>query len=164
MACLKNRHAARNILKCKKRQCQSYVSKTLSAGCIGTLLSAKNPYNSVFKDGVQSKFKDAGRAVIDMTNSDICGGREDNPTGWNDITKRGFSVIITNDIEGFNAYRARVKSYKTSLTSDLEKAQTTDTALCSTSTANKLKRLLRKLRAHFHRRCRSQSLWRPIIR
>lgn len=126
----------------KNGNVKSYVSKTLSAGCIGTLLSAKNPYNSVFKDGVQSKFKDAGRAVIDMTNSDICGGREDNPTGWNDITKRGFSVIITNDIEGFNAYRARVKSYKTSLTSDLEKAQATDTALCSTSTANKLKKTI----------------------
>ena len=33
-----------------------------------------------------------------------------------------------------------MKSYKTSLTSDLEKAQATDTALCSTSTANKLKK------------------------
>lgn len=124
----------------KNGNAKSYVSKTLSAGCIGTLLSAKNPYSSVFKNGVQSKFKDARRAVVDMTNGDVCGGREDNPTGWNDITKRGFSVIITNDIAGFNAYRARVKSYKSSLTSDLEKAQSIDTTLCSTSTANKLKK------------------------
>lgn len=99
-----------------------------------------------------------------MTNSDICGGREDNPTGWNDITKRGFSVIITNDIEGFNAYRARVKSYKTSLSSDLEKLRRQTPLFAAHQQQTSLKRLLQKLRAHFHRRCRRRSLWRPIIR
>lgn len=119
---------------------KSYVSKTLSAGCVATLLSAKNPYSSVFKTSVQSKFEDSGRSAVDMTVSELCGGREDNTTGWNDITKRGFSIIITNDPSGFIAYRDRVTAYRELLSANITKAQNIDTTLCSTASANKLKK------------------------
>lgn len=117
---------------------KSYASKTVSAGAVGALLSAKNPYSSVFKTGIQSAFEKSGRAVIDMTNPDLCGGREDNPTGWNDITKRGFSVLITNDPQGLQSYYARVDGYKKRLSESITRAQNIDTTLCSTKSANAL--------------------------
>lgn len=118
---------------------KSYSSKTLSAGAVSVLLSAKNPYSSIFKNSVQSKFKDNGRSAIDMTAPELCGGRDDNPEGWNSVTKSGFSIIITNNIEGLLAYYSRVASYREILTSKITKAQNIDTALCSTKSANELK-------------------------
>lgn len=118
---------------------KSYSSKTLSAGAVSVLLSAKNPYSSIFKNSVQSKFQDSGRSAIDMTNPDLCGGRDDNPEGWNSVAKCGFSIIITNNTEGLLAYYSRVSGYREVLTSKITKAQNIDTTLCSTKSANALK-------------------------
>lgn len=118
---------------------KSFSSKTLSAGAVSVLLSAKNPYSSIFKNSVQSRFKDSGRSAVDMTNPDLCGGRDDNPDGWNNVTKSGFSIIITNDIQGLLAYYSRVSSYRQILTEKITKAQNIDTTLCSTKSANTLK-------------------------
>lgn len=118
---------------------KSYVSKTLSSGAVSVLLSAKNPYSSIFKSSVQSKFKDNGRSAIDMTDPDLCGGRDDNTEGWNSATKSGFSILITNNIEGLMSYCSRVLSYRKIMTEKIIKAQNIDTTLCSTKSANALK-------------------------
>lgn len=118
---------------------KSVASKTLSGGAVGTLLSSSNPYGVVYGNSVLKEFTGKGRAAIDMTDPALCGKREDNAIGWNDVTARGYSIIITNNITELCEYRARVATQKERLTAALEAAQRVDVTLCSTQSANALK-------------------------
>ncbi|MGN0572123.1 MAG: glycerophosphodiester phosphodiesterase family protein [Candidatus Fimenecus sp.] len=118
---------------------KSVASKTLSGGAVGTLLSSFNPYGVVYGNSVLKEFTGKGRAAIDMTDPALCGKREDNAIGWNDVTARGYSIIITNNITELCEYRARVSLQKERLSAALEAAQNVDVTLCSTQSANALK-------------------------
>lgn len=118
---------------------KSAVSRTLSAGAVGTLLGSSNSYSVVFGDSVMSEFSEKGRGVIDMTDPDLCGEREDNYIGYNDVTARGYSVIITNNITELCEYYARVSTQESRLSAALASAQRVDVTLCSTESANELK-------------------------
>lgn len=121
---------------------KSVVSKTLEAGAVGTWLSSGNPYGVVYGESVMSKFTGAGRAVIDMTDPAHCGKRADNPIGWNDVTARGYSVLITNNITELCEYRDRVVLQKERLGAAIEKAQNVDVTLCSTESVKSLKKAI----------------------
>lgn len=118
---------------------KSVASKTLSGGAVGTLLSSSNPYGVVYGNSVLKEFIGKGRAAIDMTDPALCGKREDNAIGWNDVTARGYSIIITDNITELCEYRARVVQQKERLSAALETAQAVDVTLCSTQSANALK-------------------------
>lgn len=118
---------------------KSVASKTLSGGAVGTLLSSSNPYGVVYGNAVLKEFTGKGRAAIDMTDPSLCGKREDNAIGWNDVTARGYSIIITDNITELCEYRARVIQQKERLSAALEAAQAVDVTLCSTQSANALK-------------------------
>ena len=118
---------------------KSVASKTLSGGAVGTLLSSSNPYGVVYGNSVLKEFIGKGRAAIDMTDPALCGKREDNAIGWNDVTARGYSIIITDNITELCEYRARVVQQKERLSAALEAAQAVDVTLCSTQSANALK-------------------------
>ncbi len=118
---------------------KSVASKTLSGGAVGTLLSSSNPYGVVYGNDVLKEFTGKGRAAIDMTDPSLCGKREDNAIGWNDVTARGYSIIITDNITELCEYRARVIQQKERLSAALETAQAVDVTLCSTQSANALK-------------------------
>lgn len=118
---------------------KSMVSRTLSAGAVGTLLASSNAYGVVFGGSVMSEFPDTGRGVIDMTDPALCGDREDNYIGYNDVTERGYSVIITNNITELCEYYSRVSTQETRLSTALAEAQQVDVTLCSTESANALK-------------------------
>lgn len=118
---------------------KSVASKTLTGGAVGTLLSSSNPYGVVYGNAVLKKFTGKGRAAIDMTDPSLCGKREDNAIGWNDVTARGYSIIITDNITELCEYRARVIQQKERLSAALEAAQAVDVTLCSTQSANALK-------------------------
>lgn len=137
---------------------RSTVSKTLSAGAVGTLLSTGNAYSVLYNDSVMSKFENAGRAVIDMTSPDLCGNREDNYLGWNDVTARGYSVIITNNIEELCEYFDRVSQQKERLSERIEAAQAIDVTLCSTDSANALKDAITEAKTALEGPCSENSL------
>lgn len=118
---------------------KSVASKTLSGGAVGTLLSSSNPYGVVYGNSVLKEFSGKGRAAIDMTDPALCGKREDNAIGWNDVTARGYSIIITDNITELCEYRARVVQQKERLSATLTSAQNVDVTLCSTQSANALK-------------------------
>lgn len=118
---------------------KSVASKTLSGGAVGTLLSSSNPYGVVYGNAVLKEFTGKGRAAIDMTDPSLCGKREDNAIGWNDVTARGYNIIITDNITELCEYRARVIQQKERLSAALEAAQAVDVTLCSTQSANALK-------------------------
>lgn len=121
---------------------KSVISKTLQAGAVGTWLSSGNPYSVVYSESVLAKFSGAGRAVIDMTDPAHCGKRADNPIGWNDVTARGYSVLITENITELCEYRARVLLQKERLQETIEKAQNIDVTLCSTESVKSLKKAI----------------------
>lgn len=137
---------------------RSTVSKTLSAGAVGTLLSTGNAYSVLYQNSVMSKFENAGRAVIDMTSPDLCGNREDNYLGWNDVTSRGYSVIITNNIQELCEYFDRVALQKERLSKNIEAAQAIDVTLCSTDSANALKDAITEAKAALEGPCSENSL------
>lgn len=118
---------------------KSVASKTMSGGAVGTLLATSNPYGELFKKSVMKEFPGKGRAAIDMTDPALCGKREDNSIGWNDVTARGYSIIITNNITELCEYRDRVNLQKERLSAALDAAQAVDVTLCSTQSANALK-------------------------
>lgn len=126
---------------------KSMISKTISGGAVGTLLSTGNAYSVLYGDSVMSEFQDAGRAMIDMTSPELCGDRQDNYLGWNDVTARGYSIIITNNIVELQEYFARVQLQKERLEASVEAAQNTDVTLCSTSSATALKDALTEAKA-----------------
>ena len=105
-----------------------------------------------------SKFENAGRAVIDMTSPDLCGNREDNYLGWNDVTSRGYSVIITNNIQELCEYFDRVALQKERLSKNIEAAQAIDVTLCSTDSANALKDAITEAKAALEGPCSENSL------
>lgn len=121
---------------------KSVISKTLEGGAVGTWLSSGNPYSVVYGESVLSKFSEAGRAVIDMTDPALCGKRPDNPIGWNDVTARGYSVLITDNVTELCEYRARVQLQKERLSATIEKAQNIDVTLCSTESIKTLKKAI----------------------
>lgn len=118
---------------------KSMISKTLGGGAVGTLLASSNPYGVLYGNSVLSEFQKAGRAAIDMTDPALCGKRADNFTGWNDVTSRGYSVIITNNIVELCEYRARVAAQKERLSAAIEHAQSVDVTLCSSDSVKTLK-------------------------
>ncbi len=118
---------------------KSVISKTIGGGAVGTWLSSGNPYSVLYGNSVLSDFSGAGRAVIDMTDPTLCGKREDNLIGWNDVTARGYSVIITNNITELCEYRERVQLQKERLAASIEAAQQVDVTLCSTASVKTLK-------------------------
>lgn len=118
---------------------RSTVSRTLSAGAVGTMLSSSNAYSVVFGDSVMSRFAEKGRGVIDMTDPALCGDREDNYIGYNDVTARGYSVLVTDHITELCEYNARLSAERERLNETLANAQQIDVTLCSTQSANALK-------------------------
>ncbi len=64
-----------------------------------------------------------GRAMVNMTQPDLCGRREDSITGWDDMISRGFSAVETGDISGLCAYLARSEEMLPGLRSALDAAQ-----------------------------------------
>lgn len=123
---------------------RSYIRKSASVGAIGVLLENKNAYSTTFSKSTVAKTKGEIRAMIDMTDPKLCGNRQDIPVYWDDVTSRGFSMIITNNIEQFIEYRNRVEQARKNLENLLEKASDVDYELCSVSSANTLKSAVKK--------------------
>lgn len=118
----------------------SYIDKTVESGAAGVCLSVKNQYGVIFNQTVLSHFKNGGRAAVNMTDPDLCGGREDNVRGWDEMSGKGYSVVITQNIPALRAYIERVGKEKANLAALIELAQKQNTAVCSTASANALKK------------------------
>ena len=85
----------------------SYVKKAEEGGFAGVQLQTTNRYGVNFHQTVLGRFKGNLRAVVDPTDSRLCGAREDSEKWWDDLIARGYSVIITDEAELFAGYLAR---------------------------------------------------------
>ena len=66
------------------------------------------------------------RAVAVTYSPDLCGQRGDSSDGWNELIKKGYSVIETNNIEAFNEYRKETERLEKAIKELYEKSLATE--------------------------------------
>ena len=94
---------------------------------------SKNYFNVSFQSAVTKLFsgKSGTGAVVAMYSPDLCGQRDDNCVGWDEMIERGFCAVETNGIESLVNYIESRETARENLLSLLERAENTDTALFS---------------------------------
>ena len=95
-----------------------------------------------FNKNTVAKAQGKVRAVIDMTDPNLSGKRADTQLYWDDVTSRGFSVIITDNTEQFSEYSKRTENARARLSELCDEASKTDLTLCSAYSATNLKNRL----------------------
>ena len=96
-------------------------------------LQSKNYFNVMYDSWCYSLYSsDEGtRAVAPMYDPDMCGQRSDSEDGWNNLIKKNFSIIETNNIESFVAYKELNFKLKENLITLVAKAKAIDTEVYS---------------------------------
>lgn len=123
---------------------RSYIRKSAALGAIGVLLTNNNAYSTTFSKSTVGKTNGKLRAAIDMTDPELCGNRQDTALYWDDVTSRGFSMVITNNIEQFIEYRLRVEESRKTLENLIVKVSEIDLTLFSSASSSALKTSLEK--------------------
>lgn len=67
---------------------------------------SKNYFNEMFGSLVSKTLKkdNMSKAMVSTYDPDLCGQRSDSEDGWNDLIKKGYSVIETNNLDAFLRY------------------------------------------------------------
>ena len=102
---------------------RSFVKKL--SGLPAVQLQSKNHFNVMY-DGICNSLYTDKRAIAPMYDPNLCGQRSDSEDGWNDLIKRNFSIIETNNLEAFIEYKNNELELKKDLSALLEKAQAID--------------------------------------
>ncbi len=110
---------------------------------------SKNHFNVMYDSFCYSLYssRQGTRAIAPMYNPDLCGQRSDSEDGWNDLIKRNFSVIETNNIEAFAAYRDNIGALKGRLSELIKKAEAINAEGYSTISRENLRKATDKARA-----------------
>jgi hypothetical protein len=61
--------------------------------------------------------------IAPMYDPDLCGQRSDSEDGWNDLIKKNFSIIETNNTDAFVAYKNNAETLRENLSVLLNKTQ-----------------------------------------
>lgn len=106
----------------------SHVKKLSEIGMDFVQYQSKNYFNEMFGSQVSKELfaQGSAKAVAAAYNPDLCGQRSDSEDGWNDLIKRGFSVIETNNAEAFETYIIANEKARFELTELCTKAKTID--------------------------------------
>lgn len=88
-------------------------------------LQNKNYFNVMYGSLCYSLYDSrvGTRAVAPMYDPDMCGQRSDSEDGWNDLIKKNFSIIETNNIESLVAYKEHSRQLKVNLDTVLKRAK-----------------------------------------
>ena len=107
---------------------------------------SKNYFNVSFGSFVADRFSssDSTRAIAAMYSPDLCGQRQDNCVGWDEMIERGYSVIETNCIASLVRYIRSTEEARDRLSSLCQKAQNTDFSVLSSVSAKNLRTALNK--------------------
>lgn len=114
---------------------------------------SKNYFNVMYGPFVADRFSAEGkaRALAPAYDPDLCGQREDNASGWNELIEKGFSAIETNNIKSLVEYVNRADALNLSLRKLTEKAEKTDLSVYSDVSADNLQKALRTAKAELER-------------
>ena len=102
---------------------RSFVKKLYNLPAVQ--LQSKNYFNVMYGALCYSLYDSriGTRAVAPMYDPDMCGQRSDSEDGWNDLIKKNFSIIETNNIESLVAYKEQSRQLKESLGAVLKRAE-----------------------------------------
>lgn len=91
-------------------------------------LRSKNYFNVMYGSLCYEKYSQESTPIViaPMYDPDLCGQRSDSEDGWNDLIKKNFNVIETNNLDSFISYRDNILKLKDSLSALLIKAETID--------------------------------------
>ncbi len=114
---------------------------------------SKNYFNVMYGSFVADRFSAEGkaRALVPAYDRELCGQREDNASGWNELIEKGFSAIETNNIKSLVEYVNRADALNLSLRKLTEKAEKTDLSVYSDVSADNLQKALRTAKAELER-------------
>ena len=121
----------------------SAINKMTEAEMPAVQYQSKNYFNVSYGDFFTSRylFTPKARAVAATYSPDLCGQRGDSADGWNELIKKGYSVIETNNIESFVAYRKEAERLEKSMAELLEKAFYVDIAKYSEVSLSNLEKV-----------------------
>lgn len=116
--------------------------ENLSQNCNMVQYQSKNYFNVMYGSFVADRFSAEGRAraLAPTYDYDLCGQREDNASGWNELIEKGFSAIETNNIKSLVEYTERADALNISLRNLLEKTEKAELDLYSDVSADNLKK------------------------
>ena len=120
--------------------------ENLSEVCSIVQYQSKNYFNVMYGSWVGDRFSAEGkaRALAPAYDKELCGQREDNASGWNELIENGFSVIETNNIASLAEYAERADELNESLRKLTEKAEKTDLSAYSDVSADNLQKALKR--------------------
>ncbi len=121
--------------------------ENLSEVCSIVQYQSKNYFNVMYGSWVGDRFSAEGkaRALAPAYDKELCGQREDNASGWNELIENGFSVIETNNIASLAEYAERADELNESLRKLTEKAEKTDFSVYSDVSADNLQKALKRV-------------------
>lgn len=92
----------------------NYINTFTKAEMPAVQYESKNYFNVAFGDFFVNRYLNSVnvRAVAATYSPDLCGQRGDSSDGWNELIKKGYSVIETNNIESFVEYRNETERLK----------------------------------------------------
>ena len=108
---------------------------------------SKNYFNVMYGTWVGDRFSAEGkaRALAPAYDTELCGQRQDNASGWNELIENGFSVIETNNIASLVEYTKRAEELNVSLKKLAEKAEKADLSAYSDVSADNLSKALKEV-------------------
>ncbi len=114
----------------------SHINTLSEAGTDLVQYQSKNHFNVMYGSLVTDNFAVEGKcaAIAPMYSPDLCGQRSDSENGWNELIKKGFTAIETNNIEALRDYAEKnnaVRSELALLTAEAEKMNTERFSLTS---------------------------------
>lgn len=85
----------------------SYINALTSAEMPAVQFESKNYFNVSFGEFFTKRYlkSENVRAIAATYSPELCGQREDNADGWNELINKNYSVIETNNIDSFISYR-----------------------------------------------------------
>lgn len=107
----------------------SHIRTLSDAGMSMAQYQSKNYFNVMYGSWTYNNFSVHGnaRAIAPTYNPDLCGQRSDSANGWNELVKKGFTVIETNNIEVLSKYIENNVEMRANLSELLEKAKAIET-------------------------------------
>lgn len=107
---------------------------------------SKNYFNVMYGNFVAKRYSADGRAraLAPTYDKDLCGQRDDNASGWNELIEKGFSVIETNNIKSLVEYAGRAEELQEGLENLMKRAEETDFIQYSDVSSDNLKKALKR--------------------
>lgn len=108
----------------------SQINSLTEASLAAVQYESKNYFNVCFGEFFTNRYlhSENVRAAAATCSPELCGQRSDNSDGWNELISKGYSIIETNNIEGFDAYRKQTEALISEIIKLTEKAEAIDIA------------------------------------